>query len=83
MVGSMSWPIRDLLTMKRELVEFALRPGVNRRELFLRYGISPPCAYKWLKRYQSQGLEGLAEQSRRPYHHPAQTALPHALSGRT
>lgn len=68
----MPWPIRDLLTMKQELVEFALRPGVNRRELFSRYGISAPCAYKWLKRYQSQGVEGLAEHSRRPHHHPAQ-----------
>jgi hypothetical protein len=41
MLGSMPWPIRDLLTMKQELVEFALRPGVNRRALFSRYGISP------------------------------------------
>ncbi len=71
-LGSMPWPIRDLLTMKQELVEFALRPGVNRRELFSRYGISAPCAYKWLKRYQSKGVEGLAEHSRRPHHHPAQ-----------
>src|SRR5260370_16083457 len=66
MVGFMHWPSRDLLTMKQELVEFALRPGVNRRELFSRYGISAPCAYKWLKRYQSKGVEGLAEHSRRP-----------------
>src|SRR5260370_417451 len=63
MLGSMPWPIRDLLTMKQELVEFALRPGVNRRELFSRYGISAPCAYKWLKRYQSKGVECLAEHS--------------------
>lgn len=68
----MPWPIRDLLTMKQELIEFALRPGVNRRGLFSRYGISAPCAYKWLKRYQSKGVEGLAEHSRRPHHHPAQ-----------
>src|SRR5260370_17313412 len=71
MLGSMPWPIRDLLTMKQELVEFALRPGVNRRELFSRYGIRAPCAYKWLKRYQSQGVDGLAEHSRLPHHHPA------------
>src|SRR6266478_8063888 len=71
-LGSMPWPIRDLSTMKQELVEFALRPGVNRRELFSRYGISAPCAYKWLKRSQSKGVEGLAEHSRRPHHHPAQ-----------
>jgi hypothetical protein len=74
-LGSMPWPIRDLLTMKQELVEFALRPGVNRRELFSRYGISAPCAYKWPKRYQSKGVEGLVEHSRRPHHHPAQIGL--------
>jgi transposase-like protein len=79
MLGSMPWPIRDLLTMKQELVEFALRPGVNRRALFPRYGIRPPCAYKWLKRYQSEGLEGLAEHSRRPHHHPAQIGSEVAL----
>lgn len=34
------------------------------------YGISRPTAYKWLARYQAEGIEGLRDRSRAPCHHP-------------
>jgi transposase InsO family protein len=37
------------------------------------FGISRKTGYKWLKRYQEEGLGGLADQSRRPQHSPNQT----------
>ena len=36
-------------------------------------GISKRTAYKWLKRYDTEGLSGLADRSSRPLRHPTQT----------
>jgi len=58
---------------KRESVEMASKPGVNRRELCRRFGISPSTAYQLIRRYANQGEAGLVERSRRPAHSPKQT----------
>lgn len=53
-------------------VEFALkalRTG-NFRELCQEYGISTKTGYKWRERFLCKGLEGLAEESRRPRYSP-------------
>ncbi|MFD4246931.1 Scr1 family TA system antitoxin-like transcriptional regulator [Streptomyces sp. NPDC058525] len=34
------------------------------------YGISRTCCYKWLRRYQDEGLEGLRDRSSKPHHCP-------------
>lgn len=34
------------------------------------YGITRPTAYKWLARYQAEGIDGLADRSRASHHHP-------------
>jgi transposase len=36
------------------------------------FGITRPAFYKWLRRYEEQGVEGLRDRSRRPY------VIPHA-----
>lgn len=41
--------------------------------LCARYGISRKTGYKWVERYERQGVEGLEEQSRRPHQCPHQT----------
>jgi transposase InsO family protein len=61
----MPWPTKDLLTMKHDFVQLALLPGANIRELSRRFGISAPCAYKWLKRYRERGVAGLEPLPRR------------------
>jgi len=35
-----------------------------------RYGITRKIGYKWMVRFEEHGLEGLADQSRAPRHHP-------------
>jgi len=39
-------------------------------EVCRRCGVSRKTGYKWLERYQTEGLEGLWDQSRAPRHHP-------------
>ncbi len=44
------------------------------RALCAAYEISRPTGYLWLQRYQALGIEGIAEQSRKPHHSPRRTA---------
>ena len=37
------------------------------------YEISRPTGYLWLRRYRDLGVEGIAEQSRKPHHSPRRT----------
>lgn len=58
-----------------------LRGGsANVSELCRLYGISRKTGYKWMDRYQSTGIDGLQEQSRRPHGHP--DAIPYSLKCR-
>jgi transposase-like protein len=43
-------------------------------ELCLRYGVNRKTEYKWIGRYEADGLAGLDELSRRPHSCPQQTA---------
>lgn len=38
-------------------------------ELCRRYGVSRETGYKWIARYQEDGIEGLKDRSRAPHHH--------------
>jgi len=42
-------------------------------ELAAHYGISRKTGYKWLERYEAEGVDGLRNQSRRPDHSPQAT----------
>ena len=48
-------------------------------ELCRAYGVSRPTGYKWVKRYRSEGWEGLASESRAAVHHWNET--PEAIRG--
>jgi len=50
-----------------------MQTDVNKRELCRRFGISPKTGYKWVRRYQREGVQGLADRSRRPYRSPSRT----------
>jgi putative transposase len=55
-------------------IEFALRAmrTENFRALCAEYGISAKTGYKWQRRFLEHGMEGMAEQSRRPHSHAEQ-----------
>ena len=38
-------------------------------------GVSRPCAYRWVKRYDEEGIDGLHDRSSRPRHCPHQTSV--------
>jgi transposase InsO family protein len=57
----------------KEFIGFASQEGANLRGLCRRFGICPATGYKWLRRYQEEGVAGLVEQNRRPHVSPRQT----------
>jgi transposase InsO family protein len=62
----MPWPVKDLLTVRLEFVQLALRPDANVRQLCRRFGVSPTVGYRWLERFAAGGEAALADRSRRP-----------------
>ena len=49
--------------------------GVSVAEACRRYGVSRPTGYKWLARFEVEGVEGLVDRSRRPVESPERTSL--------
>jgi len=68
-------PFREVSRMdaRLEFVMLASVEGANVRQLCRRFTISPTTGYKWLERWQTGGMTGLEEQSRRPRHSPARS----------
>ena len=68
-------PWRELKPMQQKVLFIAdyLRGVSNFSSLCTRYGISRKTGYKWVARYDEQGIEGLDEHSRRPHQCPHQT----------
>lgn len=62
------------MSQRHEFVLLAGQSRANIRQLCRQFGISSATAYKWLRRFKAEGIEGLQERSRRPSHSPAQTA---------
>lgn len=54
-----------------------LRGEAAMSTLCRRYGVSRKTGYKWVGRYDAEGLDGLEARSRRPHGHPHR--LPHAV----
>jgi putative transposase len=68
----MSWMVRGLQHARVEFVMIAREADVNVSEACRRFGISRKTGYKWLDRYETSGLDGLVERSRRPKSSPLQ-----------
>lgn len=69
----MPWKTVSVMSLRKEFVLLANAAGANRRELCRRFGISPKTGYKWLKRFDAEGLKGLQDRSRRPRCSPHRT----------
>jgi len=70
---AMPWKEMDAMSLRKELVLQAREENSNIRKLCRKYGISSRTAYKWLKRFEEEGQDGLSDRSRRPKHIPRQT----------
>jgi transposase InsO family protein len=68
----MPWPTTDVNTIRREFVTQALLRGASFAALCRQYGISRKTGYKWRQRALADGLNRLAERSRRPLSCPHQ-----------
>ena len=62
------------MSLKQEFVKRAVEPGANMSALCAEYGISRETGHKWKRRYESEGVDGLEERSRRPRSAPLSTA---------
>jgi len=69
----MPWRSVTPMDERFRFVVDAEREEVSLAELCRVYGISRKTGYKWVKRYQADGLEGLRERSRRPQSSPHRT----------
>ena len=70
----MAW---GAMAVRDQRVRFVVR--AERREesvsaLCEEFEISRPTGYRWLRRYQQEGVAGIEEQSRRPHHNPGRTS---------
>jgi transposase InsO family protein len=68
---TMSWKNKDLMSLKIEFLECFLNKKSSLSSLCDRFNISRKTAYKWIKRYNEDGLEGLRNHSRRPLTSPS------------
>jgi transposase InsO family protein len=68
-------PWKEVNPMQQRILFIAdyLREVSSLTGLCAHYGISRKTGYKWLQRFEQSGLDGLAEQSRKPVTCPAQT----------
>lgn len=67
----MPWGVVSLMSLRQEFVELLEKRVVSFSELCRRHRISRKTGYKWLGRYREHGIDGLADQSRRPKNSPA------------
>jgi transposase InsO family protein len=66
----MPWKETDVMNERTEFVLRVMRGLESFGELCREYGISRKTGYKWKKRFMEEGLDGLADQSRRPHASP-------------
>jgi putative transposase len=55
---------------QRMKLALAVEAGISITDACLQFGISRPTGYKWLKRHEEEGKEGLYDRSRAPHSNP-------------
>jgi transposase InsO family protein len=69
----MPWREMSPMEQRLEFIREYESELLTMAELAGQYGISRKTAYKWLARYQAEGVSGLVDRSRRPRVHPNAT----------
>lgn len=71
----MTWRVTKVEDQKRLFIKAWLENKYYLVDLCRQFGITPPCAYKWINRYKEEGWDGLAERSRKPHKSPNATPV--------
>jgi putative transposase len=66
----MPWERTEPMNQKIEFALRAMSGNESFRGLCMEYGIAPKTGYKWKERFLARGIEGMAEESRRPKRSP-------------
>ena len=69
----MPWQEYSVMELRHEFLQLAQQGKLSFSELCQRFDISRKTGYKWLKRFQAEGLTGLADRSRRPRRSPSRS----------
>lgn len=70
----MTWKKISCVMRRLEFVKLACKAQRNLSELCRQFGLSRRAGYKWIKRFERDGLRGLKDRSRRPRRSPRQMA---------
>lgn len=70
----MSWEEKNVVEERMKFVMAANGDWRNMAALCRHFGISRKTGYKWLKRYEAEGVPGLDDQDRSPHHHGRKTS---------
>jgi len=69
-VFGMPWKEVDLVKIRKEFVLASYKGQCSFSELCRKYGVSTKTGYKWVERFEEQGVAGLLDRSRRPRSSP-------------
>lgn len=62
----MAWKEVQVLEQRKLFIKLYLEEKLDMATLCNQFGISRPTGYKWVERYEKEGLEGLSDRSRAP-----------------
>jgi putative transposase len=63
----MAWELKKVEDQRKMLIESYLKGSCTMTELCNQFGVSRKTAYKWLRRYESMGINGLKDQPKAPH----------------
>ncbi len=66
----MPWATTGIESLRMDFVMIARDPDASKSETCRQFGISRRTGYKWLRRYEAEGLMGLRDRCRRPMSSP-------------
>jgi putative transposase len=69
----MAWRINKVEEQRKLFINAYLEEKFNFSDLCRQFEISRKCGYKWIKRYNENGFEGLLDHSKAPKHQPNKT----------
>jgi putative transposase len=70
----MTWRIMKVDEQRSLFIKSYLEKRFDLSDLCRQFGISRPCAYKWIKRFKKEGWEGLKNRSTVPLNSPKATS---------